>query len=164
MASNHLEMIYKFKIKNEMWLCVRTSVMKEFPFPEPEVRYIPEATVWCRMARVYKTLYINEMLRVYWQDQPSLLRGGSPGDNAAEGRLALQSVLTEQIDWFLCDPWYFLRCAIHYARFSFHSGFGLRSQFTLLTNVPAKILWLVGLPIASAVYLHDRYRVGTRET
>ncbi|MGB6064627.1 MAG: glycosyltransferase family A protein [Desulfomonilaceae bacterium] len=157
-ASNHLEMIYKFRIKNEMWLCIRTAVMKEFPFPEPDVRYFPEATVWTRMARVYKTLYVNEMLRVYWQDQPSLLRGASPQDNAAEGRLALLAILTEQIDWFGCDPWYFLRCAIHYARFSFHSGFGTRSQFGLLTNVPAKILWLVGLPIASAVYMHDRNR------
>ena len=163
-ASNHLEMIYKFKIKNEMWLCIRTAVMREFPFPEPDVRYFPEATVWTRMARVYKTLYINEMLRVYWQDQPSLMRGCSPEDNAAGGRLALLSVLTEQMDWFGCDPRFFLRSAIHYARFSFHCGIRLSSQFGLLTNVQAKILWLVGLPVASAVYLRDRSRAGYRKT
>jgi glycosyltransferase involved in cell wall biosynthesis len=162
MVSNHLEMIYKFKTKNEMWLCVRTAVMKEFPFPELKVRYFPEATVWTRMARVYKTLYVNEMLRVYWQDQPSLMRGGSPEDNAAGGSLALLSVLTEQIDWCAWDPWYFLRCAIHYARFSFHSKVGLWSQFSALTNFRARILWLMGLPVAWAVYLRDRSKVGRK--
>ena len=74
MVSNHLEMIYKFKIKDEMWLCIRTDVMREYPFPEIEVRYFPEAIVWTKIARRYKTLYVNEMLRVYWQDQPSLMR------------------------------------------------------------------------------------------
>jgi glycosyltransferase involved in cell wall biosynthesis len=160
----HLEMIYKFKIKNEMWLCVRTNVMKEFPFPEPEVRYFPEATVWTRMGRMYKTLYINEMLRVYWQDQPSLMRGGSPGYNAAGGNLALLSVLTEQIDWFVQDPTYFIRCAVHYARFSFHSNLSLRSQVSALTNFKAKILWAIGLPIAWIVYLRDRGKSGNKKT
>lgn len=154
-VSNHLEMIHKFKIKNEMWLCIRTDVMRQYPFPEVEVRYFPEAIVWTRMARRYKTLYVNEMLRVYWQDQPSLMRGGAPADNAAGGRLALLSVLTEQIDWFVDDPLYFVRCAIHYSRFSFHSNFGLRSQFSALTNIRARILWIIGLPIAWAVYLRD---------
>ena len=65
MVSNHLEMIYKFKIKDEMWLCIRTDVMREYPFPEIEVRYFPEAIVWTKIARRYKTLYVNEMLHVY---------------------------------------------------------------------------------------------------
>jgi glycosyltransferase involved in cell wall biosynthesis len=164
-VSNHLEMIYNFRIKNEMWLCVRTAVMRESPFPEIEsLRYVPEATVWARMARTYKTLYVNEMLRVYWQDQPSLLHGSSPGENAKEGRFGLLAVLTEQIDWFIHDPRYFIRCAIHYARFSFHSNLGLRSQFLALTNIQARILWVLGLPIAWAVYLRDRSKVGPKKT
>ncbi len=163
-VSNHLEMIYNFKIKNEMWLCVRTDVMREFPFPEVKVRYFPEATVWTRIAKVYKTLYVNETLRVYWQDEPSLMRGSSPADNAAGGRLALLAVLTEQIDWFIYDPTYFIRCAIHYARFSFHSNWGLWSQFSVLTNIQARILWVLGLPIAWAVYLRDRSKVGHKKT
>jgi len=163
-VSNHLEMIYNFKIKNEMWLCVRTDVMREFPFPEVEVRYFPEATVWTRIARVYKTLYVNEMLRVYWQDQPSLMRESAPADNAAGGRIALLAVLMEQIDWFIYDPTYFVRCAIHYARFSFHSNLGLWSQFSALTNIRARILWVLGLPIAWAVYLRDRSKVGHKKT
>ncbi len=164
MVSNHLEMIYKFKIKDEMWLCIRTDVMREYPFPEIEVRYFPEAIVWTKIARRYKTLYVNEMLRVYWQDQPSLMRGGSPADNAAGGRFALLSVLTEQIDWFFDDPLFFVRCAIHYSRFSFHSNFGLRSQFSALTNIRARLLWIVGLPIAWAVFLRDQSKVGHKKT
>ncbi len=164
-ASNHLEMIYNFKIKNEMWLCVRTAAMREFSFPEIEgLRYVPEATVWARMARAYKTLYINEMLRVYWQDQPSLMHGSSAAANAKEGRFGLLAVLTEQIDWFIYDPTYFIRCAIHYARFSFHSNLGLWSQFSALTNIRARILWVLGLPIAWAVYLRDRSKVGHNKT
>jgi glycosyltransferase involved in cell wall biosynthesis len=163
-VSNHLEMIYNFKVKNEMWLCIRTNVMREFPFPEVKVRYFPEGTVWTRMAKVYKTLYVNEMLREYWQDQPSLMRGRSPADNAAGGRLALLAVLSEQIDWFLYDPTYFVRCAVQYARCSFHSNLGLWSQFSALTNIQARILWVIGLPIAWVVYLSDRSKAGNKKT
>jgi glycosyltransferase involved in cell wall biosynthesis len=164
-VSNHLEMIYSFKIKNEMWLCVRTIVMRELPFPEIEgLRYVPEATVWTKMARAYKTLYVNEMLRVYWQDQPSLLRGSSPADNAREGRFGLLEVLTDQIDWLISDPTYFVRCAIHYARFSFHCSIGLWPQFSALTNIQARILWVIGLPIAWVVYLSDRSKAGYKKT
>jgi glycosyltransferase involved in cell wall biosynthesis len=164
-VSDHLEMIYKFKIKNEMWLCVRTAVMREFPFPEIDgLRYIPEATVWARMARTYRTMYINETLRVYWQDQPSLLVGSSPADNAQEGRFGLLSVLTEQIDWFIHDPTYFFRSAIHYARFSFHSDVSLRLQISSLTNLRARMLWVMGLPIAWVVYLRDRSKSRSNNT
>jgi glycosyltransferase involved in cell wall biosynthesis len=162
-VSNHLELMYKFKIKNEMWFCIRTAVMREFPFPEIKLRYFPEATIWARMARKYKTLYVNEMLRIYLQDQPSLMRASEPAQNAAGGRLSLLAVLTEQIDWFIHDPMYFVRCAIHYARFSFHSGVGLWSQFSALTNFRAKTLWLTGLPIAWAVYLRDRSKAGPKK-
>lgn len=44
---------------------MRTSVMREFPFPEFEgEKFVQEAVVWNRIARRYKCRYINEVLQI----------------------------------------------------------------------------------------------------
>ena len=81
--------------------------------------------MWTRIARVYKTLYVNEMLRVYWQDQPSLMRGGSPADNAAGGRFgALGSIDgTNRLVYLRPHVFYSLRHSLCAIFVSFQLGF-----------------------------------------
>lgn len=44
---------------------LRTSIMREFPFPEFEgEKFVQEAVVWNRIARKYKCRYINEVLQI----------------------------------------------------------------------------------------------------
>lgn len=44
---------------------LRTSIMREFPFPEFEgEKFVQEAAVWNRIARKYKCRYINEVLQI----------------------------------------------------------------------------------------------------
>lgn len=55
---NSLDFRYKYKIKGDMAEVFRTSVIREFPFPEIECeRFCPEAVVWQRMASKYKFHY-----------------------------------------------------------------------------------------------------------
>ena len=58
---NSLEFRYKYKIKGDMAEVIRTSVFKEFPFPEVDgEKFCPEALVFNRIAKKYKLRYFYE--------------------------------------------------------------------------------------------------------
>ncbi|KMM31218.1 hypothetical protein ACM15_23650 [Parabacteroides goldsteinii] len=55
----------KYKFQGDYAEIFRTSVMKEYPFPEFEgEKYCTESLVWYRMAQKYKFRYINEDIYV----------------------------------------------------------------------------------------------------
>lgn len=50
----------RYEIKGDRAEVIKTSVMKEFPFPEIEgEKFCPEGLVWNRMAMRYKVRYLN---------------------------------------------------------------------------------------------------------
>ncbi len=62
---NCLDFRYKYGAKGDMAEVFRTSVMREFPFPEiPGERFCPESLVWNRMAQKYKLRYFYEKIYV----------------------------------------------------------------------------------------------------
>jgi glycosyltransferase involved in cell wall biosynthesis len=154
--SNALELRYRYKVRGEKWGCNRTDVLRRFPFPErPRRTYVPESIVWNRIAREYRTRYVNEELRVYWLEGPSLVHGQVPARNAPGGRIEHKAVLDSELEWFRFAPLQFVRSALHYARYSFHIGIGLRAQWNGLSRVPARILWLLALLPAFVIYRLD---------
>lgn len=155
--SDALELRYRHKVRGEKWGFNRTDVVRRFPLPEQPLRTcVPESIVWNRIAREYKTRFINERLRIYWIEGQSLSHGQTAVRSAVGGRLAHRTVLTEEFDWFRYAPLEFLRSAVHYARFSFHLGFGLRTQWRELARWPVRLLWLVMVLPAYLVYATDR--------
>lgn len=55
----------KYGYRAESTEVLRTSIMREYPFPEFEgEKFIQEAVVWNRIARKYKCRYINEVLQI----------------------------------------------------------------------------------------------------
>ncbi|HEY5592759.1 MAG TPA: glycosyltransferase family 2 protein [Paludibacter sp.] len=67
--SDYFEVVFKNKIKGEKWGFTRTEVMREFILPENIDVYISEGLMWVGIGSKYKTIYINEALRVYYVDQ-----------------------------------------------------------------------------------------------
>ena len=60
-----LEFRYRYKIKGDMAEFFRTSVIREFPFPEiPGERFCTESLVWNRMAQKYKMRYFYEKIYI----------------------------------------------------------------------------------------------------
>ncbi len=148
---------YRYRVRGEKWGFVRTDVLRQYPFPEIlPGQYVPECVVWSRIARRYKTRFVNEVLRIYHVDRPSLVRGHPAGTHAAGARLQHRTVLNEEIDCLRDAPVEFCRSAVHYARFSFHLGVALRHQWDELSNVPGRVLWLAFLPVAWIVYCRDQ--------
>jgi glycosyltransferase involved in cell wall biosynthesis len=155
--SDSLEMRYRFRVAGEKWGFHRTDVLRAFPFPENVPRgYLPEAVVWSRIARKYKTRFVNESLRIYHTDQPSLMRGDGPERHAASARLADLMVLKEQLDYFKYAPLDFCRSAAQYVRLSMHAGTSAAAQFAEVDTSLGKALWLMAYPVGRAIYLRDR--------
>lgn len=66
---NSIELRYKHNVKGDMAEVIRTTVLKEFPFPEIEgEKFCPEALIWNRIAskyiirHFYKKIYYCEYL------------------------------------------------------------------------------------------------------
>ncbi len=64
---NSLDLRYKYNVKGDMAEVFRTSVLKEFPFPELEgERFCPEALVWNRISQKYVFHHFNKV--IYYRD------------------------------------------------------------------------------------------------
>jgi glycosyltransferase involved in cell wall biosynthesis len=158
MDSDSLEMRYRFKVTCEKWGFHRTDVLRQYAFPEDVPgRYVPESIVWCQVARRYKTRFVNETLRIYYTDQPSLMRSGTPGRAVAGARLAQLATLNTDLDYFKYAPLEFCRAAARYVRFSLHTGASLGEQWRQITNAAGRTLWLLALPVGLAIYAHDKW-------
>lgn len=60
---NPLDFRYKYKIKGDVAEVFKTSVIREFPFPDiPGEKFCPEAVVWQRFAAKYKFYYFYEKI------------------------------------------------------------------------------------------------------
>lgn len=60
---NSVDIRYKYHVTGDMKEVFRTSVMKEFPFPDIEgEKFCPEALVWNRIAKKYKLRYFNKVI------------------------------------------------------------------------------------------------------
>ena len=158
MDADYLDLRYRYRVRGEKWGCHRTAVLREFPFPETgSGDYLPEGLIWSRIARRYRERCVNEALRVYYTDGPSLVHGQPLPRIAPGGALIHLAALNEDTDFFRYAPAEFLRSAIHYARFSFHTGAGIRRQWSQLRGALPRALWAAMLPIGAAVYRRDRW-------
>lgn len=103
--SNSLEIHFRYNIKGEKWGFQRTDVLREFPFPINVCGLVPESVVWFRIARKYKTRYINIALRIYTVQPDSITANFSNIQGRADGRTLLAREILEY-DW-------------HYIRYNF---------------------------------------------
>jgi glycosyltransferase involved in cell wall biosynthesis len=157
--SDSLEIRYRYGVTGEKWGFHRTDVLREYPFPESVKRHVvPEGIVWSRIARRYKTRFVNEALRIYYTDQPSLVHGVKPGTNAVGARLYYLSVLNEEGDYFRHAPLQFFRSAALYSRASFHLGASLREQASALATPFGRVLWACALPAGFGAFWWETTR------
>jgi glycosyltransferase involved in cell wall biosynthesis len=163
--SNSSEIRFRYKVKGEKWGFQRVDIMRAHPLPivEGYTGYMPEAIIWRAIGRQYKTRFVNERLRIYWQDQASSISGSRMQDRALGGMLEAEALLNYDMRWFRFDPVEFLRKGAKYSRCAFHVGRSLRSQVGHLRSLPARALWLVTVPVGWLIYLVDVRRGGRAE-
>lgn len=160
--SNALDIQFRYNIRGEKFGCLRTDVLRRFPFPEDIPGFVPESLVWRAMARAgYQIRFVNQVFRVYYDSTDSLSRQGKESQQHALGLwLLAQDMVVECLPWLRYRPLEFLKAAARYTRFGLHlrlagqpypSGRGLR-------GVKARMLVALMWPLGVALFLRDRLR------
>ena len=160
MDSDSLEMHFRYRDRWERWGFHRTEVLRAFPFPvDQTARFVSERVVWFRIARHYRTRFVNEPLRSYYvarrrEDQLTNLTRG-----AMRGRLPYHlMVLVELGEWWRYAPLEFVRSALAYSRYSFTLGTGRTDQLRDMQG-PMWVLVAVAQPVGWLVSRIDRRRL-----
>ncbi len=160
LESNALELEYRYKVSGEKWGFVRTDILKRYPFPSVEQHVMPHV-VWHRIALRYQTLFVNEVLRIYYQDETgevAQLTAVPPGYNAVGKLLGQQAILDHNMGWFFIAPGALGKAAIQYVRHSYHAGRGaLRQHRELRSRAAGALCWLLQ-PVGWLLYRLDLRR------
>ena len=148
--SDFLDVEYRWKLRGEKWGFQRTDVMQQYPFPVPTVRlsHVPEGIVWSRIARKYKTRYVNEPLRLYYDTEASVSRNGDSGQNAYRRMLYGRVILNEHLDYFPLAPLKFCRSAANFVRGILQLHEPVLREINRLRSIGARIMCILLLPIA----------------
>lgn len=129
----------------------RVDVARSFPFPElPGETFVPEALVWNRIARRYKTRFINAVVRGSEYRSDGLTANATA--RWVQSARSACDLYREQLD-DPGSPAVRYRTAANFVRYGLHARVRARE---LLTSGRAAIT-LVALPVGSAVWLRDRW-------
>lgn len=150
-----LEYWWKFKMKNgDMKEVYRTSVLREFPFPEISgEKFCPEELVWARIAQKYKLRYFSEVIYIAdYQEH---------GISANMTRMRMQSPLlsmmmyVENVSYDILPFSRKVRYAINYWRFRacFHG-----SSLNALIKLPVlRWYWVWTAPLGFVLHVRDSH-------
>lgn len=164
MDVSSLDMTFRYHVRGEKFGCLRTDVLRQFPFPEDIPGFVPESLVWNAIARAgYLTRFVNQVFRVYHDSVDSLSRQGRSADGSryALGLWMLaHETLENCLPWFRYQPGSFFSAAARYTRFALH----LRTQRVSrpagrrLTYTGARALVALMAPLGLALFIRDRLR------
>ena len=165
-----LDMTFRYHVRGEKFGCLRTDVLRQFPFPEDIPGFVPESLVWRAIARAgYLTRFVNQVFRVYHDSDDSLSRQGR-GVESARHALGLWLLAYDTVEfclaWFRYQPGSFFLAAARYTRFALHmraSG-QPRPQGRRLTHTASRLLVCLMWPVGAGLYLRDRISVVRRAT
>lgn len=161
MDATSLDMRFRHHVDGEKFGCLRTAVLRQFPFREDVAGFVPEDTVWNAIARAgYLTRWVNQVFRVYHESPDALVRGGVSASNATGLWLAAYEAIENNVAWFWYQPLSFLAAAARYTRFSLQMRrFACRRPTGLrLTHNRSRVLVSAMAPFGAALYLRDRLR------
>jgi hypothetical protein len=79
---------------------------------------VPEGVVWTAIAAHYRTRFINQVVRTYFQDAGNqVTRTRNPARDAAGSLYWKTMVLNKELRWFWQNPVYFVIEAARWTRF-----------------------------------------------
>lgn len=123
--SNALDCSLKYKIKGEKWGMLRRDVLLKYPFFEKPEGYVGESTVWFAIARKYKTLYFNKVVRNYLFNELSIMNAPYSkkkiSTNCQAYTFGYRDTIINNFDYFKYNPIWFIKCSIQYTRYLIHS-------------------------------------------
>lgn len=151
---NNMAIRFDRGVAGDMKEIYRTSVLKEFPFPEiPNERFCPEVLVWNRIGTKYKLRYFHHVIYLaeYQAD------GVTAGITKARRNSPIATMMTyqEMTEYDIPFKWK-ARSAINYWRFGVCAFKRLKFKIGSPT-IHAK--WFIFIPVGIIYYFIDTYRL-----
>ena len=150
--TNNVEIRARYGVQGDTQGMLRTEVLREFPFPEHLGRFVPEGIVWNRMARKYRSRYVNEVIAVK-EYQPDGLTASWQIRNIRSSRASLVYYGEYLAGGWSLPPRLTLQTYANYVRHALHERMGPARQ---LADVPSRGWWSLAAPIGLVLYLRDR--------
>ncbi|MDD6276766.1 MAG: glycosyltransferase [Clostridia bacterium] len=77
------------EIKGDKSSCIRSDILKQFPFPEPKgTTFITESIVWNEIDKKYKQFYTNDIVKIVYRNEPDSLSTAWYRDHIQEGYIS----------------------------------------------------------------------------
>ena len=157
------EQFYRLHVREDQRPCWVTEVIRRFPAPilKDFSGWLPERLTAARVGRTYKARWLNEILYVYYQSDPSRTTLSGKGLHFPHWpglRVQFLDQMAFDARWSRYAPLLFYRRAAAYARFSLRLGLSLEAQWHELGTAAGRALWLTALPLGLALSLMDQAR------
>jgi glycosyltransferase involved in cell wall biosynthesis len=161
---NYFCLLGKKIIIGEKLPCYRTSILREYKFPERENCKNPvlEGLVWSRIGEKYKLMCINSIVRIYnrdYLDKFSLMNIQVKNFNLQWSQFEyfkFQSSLVPK--YFLQCPLYSFNVIINLIRFSINTNNIGFKQINSLENIFLKLLFFIFLPLGLILVFKDNLK------
>lgn len=155
--ADYLSLRRRHGVRGDMKGCVRTDLLRRFPFPRFEgERHIRPSLLWNRIGREYRTRFVNEVIQRV-EFQPGGLSSNRLRLRTRNPRgfrhYYLEEARRPDTSAGLAER---LATCADYVRYSLHAGIGLGQQARDLGN---PWLWLAALPKGALAFLLDRLKL-----
>lgn len=143
------DIYFKYKILGDKPVAFKTSVMKQFPFPENQgIHFVFEAVSWHEMAKKYNVLAVNDLLQYKEYTEDGITRNTYKKDYVKGLAFSFFHLVKNRTYPFAKYPHHFLWNYIHLAINSLLSGESYFNQLSLID----KIIYLMFYPRAYYTY------------
>lgn len=143
------DIYFKYKILGDKPVAFKTSVMKQFPFPENQgIHFVFEAVSWHEMAKKYNVLAVNDLLQYKEYTEEGITRNTYKKDYVKGLAFSFFHLVKNRTYPFAKYPHHFLWNYIHLAINSLLSGESYFNQLSLID----KIIYLLFYPRAYYTY------------
>lgn len=154
--SDDEEAFFKYKLRFEKWMLFSTEVFKEFLFPEIKgLKFYPETVLWQKMAKKYRTRYVDECLRAYYRDQENSVTS-SKYSRYRENIYYWEHFINDEFKYFFNYPKVFIKSFIGYARDSILNGISFKESIKKINRIYKQIIYIIFYPVGKALAVKEK--------
>jgi glycosyltransferase involved in cell wall biosynthesis len=149
--SDAIDLRYRYKVEGDKSGMMRTEVLRQYPFPKELGKFMGDSVVWNRMARKYKTRFVNEELTIKEYQQEGLTsKVHRIWIEDTQASLLISKELISLGNRLPLDPK--IRGYANYVRHSLHQDIPFVQQ---IAGAPSKVIFCCCYPLGVFLKMAD---------
>jgi glycosyltransferase involved in cell wall biosynthesis len=158
-----LSLILRGLLDGEKLPCYRSEVLRANPFPERDSdnNLVPEGVIWLTIGEKFGVRCLHTPTRIYFSQDTThdslMKRNRSPISNPWGRALLMRRTLAYASRYFLVRPWFFVKSAANFTRFSLHLPRASFKSEPRLEIFPATLV-VFCYPLGLGLYALDKFR------